>query len=212
MSNPSEPLPEIGFDPLLFWDEHKQKVLLYGALLVVALIGYALYQVNANRRIAAAEAMFAEADTADEYQRVAEKFPRTVPGGDAQLALGGALREQKKHDESAAALRKFVEQYPEHPLISSGWISLASTLEQQGKDDEALDVYRQVATKYPTSHDAPLAMISQAKILRNKGKIDDARKTYEGVMAQFPESYYSRFAMHEMQMFKGAAKAAAPVK
>jgi TolA-binding protein len=205
MPTPSEPLPETGFDPLLFWDEHKGKVLLYGTLLIVALVGYAVYEISKSRRTGEAERAFAEAGSAPEYRRVAEAFPKTIAGGNAALALGGALRAEKKLEESEAALRKFLEDYPEHPLASSGLMSLATTLEGQGRTDEALDVLRQVSTKYPASHDAPLAMITQAEILKARGKPEEARRAYEGVLANFPDSIYVQQAMREMRSIPSAA-------
>jgi TolA-binding protein len=205
MPIPSEPLPDTGFDPLLFWDEHKGKVLLYGTLLIVALVGYAIYEIAKSHRIAEAGRAFAEAGSAADYRRVAERFPKSVAGGNAALALGGLLREEKKLEESEAALRKFLKDHSEHPLASSGLISLAATLEAQGRTDEALDVLRQVSTRYAASHDAPLAMILQAGILKARSRPEEARRAYEGVISQFPESIYAQQAMREMRSIQPAA-------
>src|SRR5215210_4187279 len=147
-TQPDTTVPHAGFEPQIFWEEHKSKVILYGALLLVALAIYAFYEYSSQQRVAAAGAALASASKPEDYRQIVEKYPRTIAAGNAHLMLANALRDEKKYDESASLLHTFTEKFPQHPLAHAGWLSLAETLEAQGKTDEAMSTYLQVQTKY----------------------------------------------------------------
>src|SRR5438093_12659261 len=52
MPNPAETAPAAGFEPLIFWELHKQKVVLYGALFLIALIAFGIYQITTQHKLA----------------------------------------------------------------------------------------------------------------------------------------------------------------
>ena len=185
-----------------FWEENKSKILLYGSVLLIGLVGFGVFEYQRQTQKAAAQAAYAQAATEAELQNVAKDFSGTVAAGDASLQLADKLRGEKKYDEAVTVLREFIAKYPEHPLIAGGWISLASTLELQGKADDALEIYQQTATKFPNSFAAPLAMNAQARLLAAKGKKDEAARLYEDVAARYPESLYAREAMRELRLLK----------
>src|SRR5207237_116107 len=114
------------------------KVVAYVALLVIGVVIFGLYEYTNERRTAEVERLFSQAHTASAYREVANKFPRTVAGGDAELMLAASLRNEKKYDEAAATLKSFIDRNGTHPLIDGAWISLAATQEAQGKFDEAM--------------------------------------------------------------------------
>ena len=190
------------FDAHLFWDEHKNKIILAVALIVAALVIYAIYEITAQQRDEAAGAMLAQAAKADDYKALIEKYPQSAAAGDAHLLLAKQLRDEKKYDEAAATLRDFSQKNPEHPLAHAGLLSLAETLELQGKTDEAMTTYQQVATKYPDSYSAPIAVLAQANLLKAQGKADEARRAYENFVTQFPDSVFSQEAMREMRLMR----------
>ena len=202
MPIPAETTPDTGYEPHLFWMEHKQKIMFYGALLVVALVAFGVYQFTTERKLAEAQNLFAQAKSADDYRRIIQTFPRSVSAGNAQLLLAAQLRADKKFDEAVSTLSALIDQSPEHPLIGGAWLSLAGTLEDQGKTDEALDMYQQVASKFGDSYAAPLALMAQANLLRSKGKIDEAKQAYERVISQFADSLSSRQAMRDLQLLR----------
>src|SRR5437870_4045817 len=93
------PAAETGFDPLVFWYRHKSKILLFVGLFVVALIAYGIFETVRNSRAAAAQALLASAQTADDYRKVVAEYPRSAPAGDAYLLLAQRLRAEGKYDE-----------------------------------------------------------------------------------------------------------------
>jgi TolA-binding protein len=208
-SNASEPespdeeeIIEAGFDPLYFWDQYRQVILLAGGIILLGLVGFGIYEYNVSQRIAAAGAALAEASTEDDYRAVMDKYPGTVAAGNASLFLGAKLRQDRKYDDSLQVLQDFMDKYPNHPLLPAGDLSYAETLEAQGKVDDALARYEEVAAKYPDSYSAPVAVIAQANILKVQGKIDEARRLYENFVAQFPDSIFTQEAMAEMHMLR----------
>lgn len=197
---PSAPTADTGFDPLVFWIKHQSKILLLLGVFVVALGGYALSQFIRDKRNASAQALLANAKSADDYRKVISDYSGSNPAGDAYLLLAEKLRAEGKIDESSTALHTFIDKYAAHPLISGAWTSLATNLEQQGKADEALSIYQKVSTNYANSFSAPLALLGQARLLAQKGKTEDARRIYEQVIAQYQTQYQDNFAAQQATM------------
>ena len=144
----TSPPAEAGFDPFVFWIQHKSKIVLFAALFVVAFGAYATSEHLRHKRAAEAEASLAAAKSADDYRKLISEYAGTASAGDAHLLLAEKLRAEGKYDESSATLHSFIEKYPEHPLLSGAWTSLAANLEAQGKADEALSTYQKISTAY----------------------------------------------------------------
>jgi len=203
MSTPAEELPiEHGFDIFAFWEEHQAKILLAIVLLVVAVGGYAAFELNKAHTVAAAEAALAKANSVEQLQGVMKDYPGSIAAGNAAILLGGKLREEKKYDESISVLREFIDKNPTHPFVGGALLSIGTTQEAQGKQNEALDTYQQVSTKYNDSYSAPLALLAQANLQRVQGKTADARRSYESLVSLYPESLLSQQAMQEMKVLK----------
>jgi TolA-binding protein len=204
MPSPTTTTPpaETGFDPLVFWIKHQSKILLFLGLFVVALGAYGISEFVRNKRNASAQALLANAHSAEDYRKVITDYSGTMPAGDAYLLLADKLRGEGKLDESSSTLHTFIEKYPEHPLISGAWTSIAANLEAQGKVDEALSTYQKVSTTYANSFSAPLALLAQARLLVQKGKVEDGRRLYEQVMAQYQTNIVSQEAQMELRKLK----------
>lgn len=199
---PTSPAPETGFDPLVFWVQHRQKVLALVGLFLAALLIYLIAEIVRTRKLDSAARALAEAKDDAALRKVASDFAGTAAAGDAQLLLAEKLRKEGKLDEAVTTLRAFIDKSPEHPLISGAWTSLAATLEAQGKQDEALSTYQKVSTTFATSFSAPVALLGQARIFKQKGKTDDARRLYDQIGTQFRDSLFAQQAMRESQQLK----------
>ncbi|HEY3898572.1 MAG TPA: tetratricopeptide repeat protein [Chthoniobacter sp.] len=196
------PPADTGFDPLVFWFHHQQKILIFLGIVVVALAAYGISEYVGMRRNDAAQVQLSTAHTVDEYRKVIAEYGGTPAAGDAYLLLAAKLRGEGKFDESNTALHTFIDKYPENQMISGAWTSLAANLEAQKKVDEALAMYQKVSTSFANSFSAPIALLAQARILAEKGRTEDARKIYEQVMAQYPENLASREANQEVRKLK----------
>jgi hypothetical protein len=96
-SNASEPetpdeeeeIIPAGFDPILFWDQYQQAILVVIAVLIVGGAGYGWYVYNQSQTLAAAEAALADASNEDDFNQIIAKYPGTAAAGDAYLLLAG---------------------------------------------------------------------------------------------------------------------------
>jgi TolA-binding protein len=198
----SDKTAPVGFEPILFWESHKAKVLLYAGLLIGALIIFGIYQTTTLKRKRTEEQVFAQADTPEEYRRIIKDFPGSVVAGNAQLLLAAQLRGEKKYDEAIEILRHLIAEEKNHPLLNGAWLSLASTYEAQGKTAEALETYQQVTSRFPGSYSSPVAALAQANLLKSQGKNDEAKRAFESIISQYPESYFSAEATRHLQVLK----------
>jgi len=204
MSSPTTTTPpaDTGFDPLVFWIQHKTKIVLLAVLLAVGLATFALSEYVRTKNGAAAQELFAKANSAESFRKVITDYPGTAAAGNAHLMLAEKLREEGKFDEATATLRAFLEKYPEHQLISGAWTSIAANLEAQGKVDEALATYQKVTTAYANSFSAPAALLAQARLHAAKGKPEEARRLYEQVMTQYQDNIAAQQATQEIRRLK----------
>jgi TolA-binding protein len=204
MSTPTPtPVPEeAGFDPLVFWIQHKTKIVLLIALLVVGLVTFGIAEYLRVSKAHAAQALFAKAESADDYRKLISEYPGTAPAGNAHLKLAEKLREEGKFDESTATLKTFTEKYPDHQLISGAWTSIAANLEAQGKPEEALATYQKVSTSYANSFSAPAALLAQARLLISQKKNAEAERVYEQVMTQYQDNMAAQQAAQEIRRLK----------
>ena len=210
-SSDEEEIVAAGFDPILFWDQYRQIILMAGGVILLAAVVFGVYEYNQSQRVAAAGAALAQAATDADYRQIIDKYAGTMAAGDASLFLAGKLRGEKKYDDALQVLQAFEAKYPTHPLAHAGDLSIAETLEAQGKADEAIAKYQEVAAKYPDSYSAPVAVIAQANILKAQGKIVEARQVYENFVAQFPDSVFTQEAMAEMHLLRpGGGASASP--
>lgn len=201
-TSPATPAPPTGFDPLVFWVQHRQKVVIFAGLFVAALLIYFVSEFARTKKLEAGGRALAEAKDEAGLRKVISDFPGTAAAGDAHLLLAEKLRKEGKADEAVTALRTMIDKYPDHPLISGAWVSLAATQEAQGKQDEALGTYQKVSTSFATSFSAPVALLGQARIYKEKGKTDEARRLFEQLINQYPESMFAQQAMRESQQLK----------
>lgn len=204
---PPSPTPtttpaETGFDPLVFWIQHRNKILLLSGLFAIALAAFALSEYVRQRTNASAQELFAAAKTPEGFRKVITEYSGTVAAGNAHLMLAEKLRQEDKLDESTTTLRTFLEKYPTHPLLSGAWTSIAANLEAQGKTEEALGTYQKVSTSYANTFSAPAALMAQARLLEAKGKTEEARRIYEQIMTQYQENVAAQQAAQEIRRLK----------
>ena len=201
-TEPQKPAEHVHLDPIEFWYMYKTKILTYGGIvLAAALITLAVATAN-YVRTTNSETLYAQAQTAANFQAIVQKYPGTPAGGNAALRLGELLRRDGKYDESAAVLRTFAEKYPKHPLAPGAWTSLAVTYETQGKLNEALSAYETAIAKYPEAYTTPLAMMAQARINLQKGSKDEARRIYTDVTARYGQTIYGQEAQRELHFIQ----------
>jgi len=199
METQPENVVDTEFDPFEFWDRNKGRILLFGALLVIALGLFITYRIISHRTQVESQRLFAQAETAEGYEKVLALYPASQSAAKASLLLAAEQRQNGKFDDAQATLNRFLSQFPEHPLVAGAWLSLAETDAAAGRTEAALAGYQKIVSQFPKSYAAPLAQIGSASLLKAQGKTAEARQAYETLMSQFPESIYSRQAQQELQ-------------
>jgi outer membrane protein assembly factor BamD (BamD/ComL family) len=188
-AQPSRPVST--FDPEIFWVVHKQKILVGAILLIVLLLGSAIYiglqAINTQK----AQAAYAAADSVETWQAVIREFPDSMAAGNSYLRIGAKLREEGKYPESDAAYETFVRHFTKHPLLVTGYMGLAANAELENHPEKALDNYRLVATQFSNSYMAPMALFQQARLTQAKGQLKEAQQLFESLVRRYPQSTFS---------------------
>jgi tetratricopeptide (TPR) repeat protein len=209
---PTAPPPsrDVALETRFFWERFKKPII--GAAIVVLLAGIAFTgsRFYSDRRAAAASAALANANTAQEYEKIMARYANTPAAADAYILLAEAQRKERKFAEANKTLETFIAKYPKHELESTAKMAIAGNLDSMGKTVEALAMYQQIASAYPNSYAAPLAMLSQVYILKAKNRNDDARRICETMLTQYRTSFWAGEAMQQLRLLKPITTAAPP--
>ena len=207
-SLPSPAADDHGFDLLEFWIRHRKTIQTSVAVLIAAMLVYAVTQLLAYRRnIEAAEA-FALAQTPEQMTEFINSHRGMVAAGNAVLLLSGKQRAAGQLDESLNTLRDFLASSADHPMASAARLGIASTLEVQGKQDEALMAYRSLLSSDSRGFAAPVAQLRIARIYKSQNKFEEAKASYESLQSQFPTSTFANEALLESQQLSAEHPAA----
>ncbi len=185
-------------DSDLFWQEHWKKFV-WGLVAVVLLIlAVGVWKLWTATTLSSAEALYSTSDTAEAWREVVQKYPGTVPAGNAQVRLAESLRSAGDFPGAEAELEKFVSSQPEHPLAGAAWLTLGELRQLQGNTDGALEAYRTASSRYKTSFTAPLALVAEANLLKAQGSAGEARAVLESVGSLHPGTPAAMLAAGEL--------------
>ncbi|MDZ4288934.1 MAG: tetratricopeptide repeat protein [Prosthecobacter sp.] len=168
-----------------FMEKHFKSMVMAVALVVLALVGYAVFRLNSQKKTEEAGAAFVAAKTVVDCDLVIQKYAGTEAAGNALLLKADLFWEENKKDSSVAALREFVAKHSEHPFFPPSLVALASKLDSTGERAEAKTLFERVVAEFPDADVAPLAQIRLGDILWAEGKEDEAKKAYESLPAKF---------------------------
>ena len=206
---PVEP-PALVLAAPVFWERYKALILGALALVVLGLVGSAVYGALNARKLAAASGALGAAKTPEDFAKVTNDYPDTPAGADAWLLLARAQREQGDAKAAEATLRTFSNKYPQNPLAGGALLALAGEVQARGDRDGALGLFQQAADRYSKSYSAPLALLGKAELLRVMGKTDDAKRAYENLIATFPGSIAAQQAQGALRFLRAPVSAGAP--
>ncbi len=199
MPTAAPPSRDVALETRVFWERFKSQIVATLVVLMVAAAGFVAYRVYVDRQSAAASALLARSKSAEDYQQVIARYPKTPAGADAYLLLAEAQRKEGKFADANATLQVFITQNPNHEFVSTARMAMAANLESMGKSDEALSMYQQVASLYPNSFNAPLALLSQVYLLKAKNRTDEARRACENILTQYRTTFWAGEAAQELR-------------
>lgn len=195
-------------DSDLFWQEHWKKFAWGLVALVAIILAVGVWKFWSARHLAAAEAFYATAGDAAAWREVAEKFPGTIPAGNAQLQLAESLRAGGDAPAAAAELEAFLRSQPQHPLAGAAWLTLGELRQMQGQNNGALEAYRVASSDFSASYAAPLALLAEAKLLEQMGSPGEARAVLESVGSLHGDTPAAMIAAGELARLRPPAPAA----
>lgn len=188
-------------------EEHRQKTIIGGVLVVVAILaivgGYTLYQSRSN----AAETQFGAAmetyqtpiansaqplppgmktfptakDRAaaanTQFQQVADHYGLTNSGRLAEYFVGLTFLDEGQNGPAEQALAKVSGSW-DGDLAALGKSALAQLYQQTGQDAKAIDLYNQLIKGHASTVPPSLAQLQLAELYQAEGKTDQARQIY----------------------------------
>ena len=201
---PTAPPPsrDVALETRFFWERFKKPIIATAIVVLLAAAAFTGYRFYSDRRAAAASAALADANTAQEYEKVIAGYGNTPAAADAYILLAEAQRKEKNFAEANKTLETFIAKYPKHEFVTTAKMAMAANLDSMGKTNEALTMYQQIASAYPNSYVAPLAMLSQVYILKSKNRNDDARRICETMLTQYRTSFWAGEAMQQLRLLK----------
>jgi predicted negative regulator of RcsB-dependent stress response len=210
MATAAPPSRDVALETRMFWERFQKPIIAALSIVLLAGIGFTGYRFYSDRRAAAASAALANANTAQQYEQVMDRYANTPAGAAAYILLAEAQRRDKKFADANKTLETFTAKYPKHELVSTAKLAMAANLESMGKVDQALTTYEQVASAYPNTYAAPLAMLSQVYILKGKNQNDDARRICETILTQYRTSFWAGEAMQQLRLLKPVTTSTPP--
>ncbi len=210
---PLNPAPPQEFDLLAFWIQYRSTIMKAVLFLLLAIAGWAVWQVMEIRKRAGSEGALSEAKTEEQLRKVIADWAGTPAAGTAQILLGAQLRDAGKFDDSAKVLREFADKNTGHALQVGALFSLGTTLEFADKLDEASATYQRIISTYPASAYAPQSMLGQARIYKGQNKPEEIRRILGALQQQFANSPYEQEATAILEVLnnpKGRATGGSP--
>jgi len=182
----SQEVPATGLEKFLE-DNFKKLVWLF-AIIVVALIAYALVNHQSTLKSQEAAEAFTGAKTVEDCDLVISRYSGTNAAANALLLKADLLWDQNQKSSAVEALKEFTTKHPNHPFATNALLSLGSKQDAMGDRKDAQAIFERITRDFPSSEAASLAQIRLGDILWADGKADEAKKAYEDVTVKFPDS------------------------
>jgi predicted negative regulator of RcsB-dependent stress response len=168
-----------------FLENNFKKHLNHFIAVVIFLGIYGAARYFSHRAEVKAGEAFASAKTVEDLDLVIQSHKGSAAAGSALLQKADLLWEQNSKSTSVDALREFVKNHGDHPLLAQALLGLGSKLEALGQRGEAKPVFERLVTEFAKSDLAALAELRLGDLAWADGKEEEAKKIYEGLPAKF---------------------------
>lgn len=116
-----------------------------------------------------------------------------------QAAYALLTPQQRRFDEAAVALSRFLDRYPDDELAPNAQYWLGEAYYVSQKNVEAQKAFEAVISRYPTSSKSSDALFKIGRIQQAEGKGDAARASYNRVVQQYPDSPAAGLARQRLE-------------
>lgn len=191
---------EVSYDRILtFFRKHRLSIIALSLLLIGAVIGGILWQIQIRKLETLASARLADSKTPDDLRAIIRDFPGTGQALVAMLTLGDLSFRQGNMVEASKIYQSILESYPDSILAPSAQLGLAAVAETTGKVDEAIRLFQSVAKRQGNPFQAAQAQFSAGRLLEDRGRWSEARLAFENLLAAHPESAWKTEAARRLQ-------------
>ncbi|MEM6912187.1 MAG: hypothetical protein AAF555_11485 [Verrucomicrobiota bacterium] len=183
----------------LFFQKHKLP--LVGGVALVAILGVAALLLDSQKQqnqAEAGQALLAARDSAA-LQEIIADYPETLAAGNAFLETALLQWEEGDRGGAEATLRRFLTEFPQHPLRSKGHALLGSQLFQRGQPEEAHRQFEKLLEEDSGSYLVAYAKLMMAEIAETE---EDARAALQAAIALNEFSPY-RSLLQQAETFVG---------
>lgn len=169
------------------------------ALLILAIIGYIIYQnqqgAEAEQHLARIIPVYEEGTyqqaldgTADRLGllEIADDYGSTQAGNLAHFYAADALYQLGEYDRALEHFRAF--DVSEDFIGASALAGQAAVYENRGEYERAAELYRRAANVYENPLSTPQYLLSSGRAYELAGMYDEAQEAYEEVRSDFPDS------------------------
>jgi predicted negative regulator of RcsB-dependent stress response len=176
----------------LAWLDANRKPLIIGAAVAVVIgsvIGFTSWKRNqdearANELLFSLPPAFGGGDkigrpSVQELQRIANEYPSTSAGQQAELLAAQALFDSGDFEKSRNAFLKFQATHEDSPFVAQAAVGVAASLEGLGSTDEAIRKYQDVIARYSGSGVVDPIKLTLARLLEEKQQWAQALKYYQ---------------------------------
>ncbi len=116
-----------------------------------------------------------------------------------QAAYALLTPQQRRFDEAAVALSRFLDKYPDDELAPNAQYWLGEAYYVSQKNAEAQKAFEAVINRFPTSGKASDALFKIGRIQQAEGKRDAARASYARVVQDYPDSPAAGLARQRLE-------------
>lgn len=167
------------FKYVTFLSRNKWRIIAGICLAVAVFVVIGIIQLSRSRSEANALEAYLNAETAQEYRRVHDEYPRSFYGAVSLIEAGNLLYKEENYSDARSAYLTFLKEQPESRLRGSVWNLVGAALEAEQKYDEAVEYYRRAEA-------SPWAKF-QAKL--NLGRCHELKGDSEKTLQQAMEQY-----------------------
>jgi predicted negative regulator of RcsB-dependent stress response len=168
-----------------FLENNFKKLLILFIAVVIFLGVYGAARYLGHRSEVKAGEAFASAKTVEDLDVVIQSHKGSAAAGSALLQKADLLWEQNSKSSAIDALREFVKNHGDHPLLAQALLGLGSKLEALGQRGDAKPIFERLVNEFGKTDLAALAELRLGDLAWAEGKEDEAKKIYEGIPAKF---------------------------
>jgi tol-pal system protein YbgF len=125
----------------------------------------------------------------------------------AQAAYGAAFKTLRGGDYVGASrdFRKFIEQYPDHPLTPNAFYWLGESYYVTTNYQVALEAFQHLLSQFPQSEKAPDALLKVGYCQYALKQVPAAKATLEAVISKYPGSNAASLAKERLRRIQTSA-------